>query len=250
MSAPVEIVCVNAGDKFPDLYVQRLYNMLGRKFARPWRLTCFTDRRRDLSAEIVQVDIVAFAAKGPFNKLLLYNPEFFPYDEALFLDITLAIKEEVGGYVDYAKSLDKDVVAIRDWRRPVMNSCVQWITKNDTLRQVWEVYESDRYPEFRTKGDQFFTFSTLQALGLEDRIGYLPDGEIQSFKILREANRESRDKFFELWAKTKIVKFHGVPRQHEVLNPWLRFWKVTVRYPEFAAKDWSFLVEELREMWR
>jgi hypothetical protein len=112
------------------------------------------------------------------------------------------------------------------------------------------VYRSDKYPEFRTKGDQFFTYSTLQALGLEDRIGYFPDGEIQSFKVLREAHRESRAKFEQLWAKTKVVKFHGLPRQHEVLNPWQRFWKVTVRYPQYAAKDWGFLVDELRELWR
>ncbi len=249
MSAPVEIVCVNAGDKFPDVYVQRLHNMLGRKFSLPFRLTCFTDRRRDVSSEIVQVDISAFSARGPFNKVLLYNPEVLPYDEALFMDITLVIKEEISGFVQYAKSLGKDVVAIRDWRRPVMNSCVQWVTRNDTLRQVWDVYDSDRYPEFRTKGDQFFTYRTLQALGLEDEIGYFPDGEIQSYKVLREANRESKEAFEKLWARTKIIKFHGVPRQHEIISPWLQFWNVTVRYPQFALKDWGFLAKEVREWW-
>ena len=246
----VEIVCVNAGDKFPDLYVQRLFNMLGRKFALPFRLTCFTDRKRDVSSEIVQFDIKEFSAKGPFNKVLLYNPDVMPYDEALFMDITLVIKEELSDYVAYAKSLNKDLVAIRDWRRPVMNSCFQWITKNETLRAVWDVYESDRYPEFRTKGDQFFTYSTLQSLGLEERIGYFPDGEIQSFKVLREAHRESEAKFQELWAKTKVIKFHGMPRQHEVVDPWQRFWTTTVRYPQYAFKDWSFLVREIREWWR
>ncbi len=249
MSAPVEIVCVNAGDKFPDVYVQRLHNMLGRKFSSPFRLTCFTDRKRDLSQEISQVDISSFAAHGPFNKVLLYNSTVFPYDEALFMDITLVIKEEISRYVDYAKSLRKDVVAIRDWRRPVMNSCVQWITKNDTLRQVWDVYDSGRYPEFRTKGDQFFTYSTLQALGLEHQIGYFPDGEIQSYKVLREAHRRSQAEFEELWASTKIIKFHGVPRQHEIISPWSQFWNVTVRYPHYALKDWGFLAKEVREWW-
>jgi hypothetical protein len=246
----VEIVCVNAGEKFPDLYVQRLFNMLGRKFSLPFRLTCFTDRQRDVSSEIVQIDIRQFSARGPFNKVLLYNPDVMPYDEALFMDITLVIKEELSGYVDYAKSLGKDVVAIRDWRRPVMNSCFQWIAKNPTLRAVWDVYNSDAYPEFRTKGDQFFTYSTLQALGLEHQIGYFPDGEIQSFKVLREAHRESDHKFHELWAKTKVIKFHGMPRQHEVVNPLQRFWTTTVRYPQFAFKDWNFLVREIREWWK
>jgi hypothetical protein len=250
MSQRVEIVCVNAGDKFPDYYVERLYNMLCRKFSRPFRLTCFTDRGRDVNDDIVQVDIAPFSAKGPFNKVLLYNPDVMPYDEALFMDITLVIKEELSGYVDYAKSLDKDLVAIRDWRRPVMNSCFQWITKNDTLRAVWDVYDSDKYPEFRTKGDQFFTYSTLQALGLEHEIGYFPDGEIQSYKVLREAHRESDAKFQELWAKTKVIKFHGMPRQHDIVSPWLQFWNVAVRHPQYVLKDWNFLKKEIEAWWR
>ena len=247
---PVEIVCVNAGDKFPDVYVQRLHNMLGRNFDRPFRLSCFTDRQRDLSHEIVQIDIKPFGARGPFNKVLLYNQALFPYDEALFMDITLVIKEDLAHLVDHAESLDKDVVAIRDWRRPVLNSCVQWITKNETLKKVWEVFESGEHPEFRTKGDQFFTFSTLQALGLEHQIGYFPEGEIQSYKVLREAHRESEQKFAELWAKTKVIKFHGMPRQHEVIDPWKQFWNVTVRYPQYAVKDWNFLAKEIKEWWR
>jgi hypothetical protein len=250
LSGTTEIVCVNVGDKFPDVYVQRLHNMLGRKFSRPFRLTCFTDRRRDVSGEIRQIDVSAFRAQGPFNKVLLYNPDVMPYEEAFFLDVTLVIKEDLAGYPDYARALQKDVIAIRDWRRPIMNSCVQWIAKNDTLRAVWEVYKGEQYPEFRTKGDQWFTYNTLKALGLEERIGYFPDGEIQSFKVLREAHRESEHKFRDLWAKTKVVKFHGMPRQHEILSPWLRFWNVTVRYPKTAAKDWRFLVEEVRELWR
>lgn len=247
---PVEIVCVNAGDKFPDLYVQRLFNMLGRGFSRPFRLTCFTDRKRDVSQEVEQIDIREFKACGPFNKVLLYNAEVVPYEEMLYLDVTLFIKDDTAHLVEHARSLDADLVAIRDWRRPVMNSCVQWITKNDTLRAVWDVYRSDKFPEFRTKGDQFFTYSTLCALGLEERIGYFPDGEIQSFKVLREANRRSREQFQDLWKATKIVKFHGVPRQHEVIDPWKRFWNVTVRYPHHARSDWTFLVDETRERWR
>ena len=247
---PVEIVCVNAGDKFPDVYVQRLFNMLGRSFSRPFRLTCFSDRKRDVSNEILQVDISGMGITGPFNKLVLYNREVFPYDEALFMDVTLVIKDDIAPLVGFAKCLNKDLVAIRDWRRPVMNSCVQWITKSDTLNQVWEVYKSGRYPEFRTKGDQFFTYSTLFTLDLLGRIGYFPDGAIQSYKVLREANRESLQIFKELWAQTKVVKFHGTPRPHEIVDPWLRFWKVTAHYPRYARKDWAFLVKEVREMWQ
>jgi len=246
----VEIVCVNAGDKFPDYYVERLFNMVGRNFSRAFQLTCFTDRKRDVSTEIQQVDISQLCQKGPFNKLLLYDPETMPYREALFLDITMAIKEDITHFVDHAKGLDKDLVAIHDWRRPVMNSCVQWITQSDTTRAVWDVYQSDQYPEFRVKGDQFFTYSTLGALGIEDNLGYFPKGQIQSYKILREAHRVSDEKFEELWRETKIVKFHGVPRATEILDPWKRITKVALRYPQWIHKDWNFLVKEIEEMWQ
>lgn len=243
-------MCVNAGEKFPDLYVQRLYNMLGRNFSGPFRLTCLTDRKRDVSQEIAQIDIKEFGARGPFNKVLMYNQAVFPYDEALFMDITLVIKEDLAYLVDHARGLKKDMIGIRDWRRPIMNSCVQWVTKNEALRSVWEVYASDRFPEFRTKGDQFFVYNTLCALGLEDRIGYFPEGHIQSYKVLREANRESKKKFEQLWNETRIIKFHGVPRQTDVVDPWKQFWNVTVRYPHHALRDWNFLKKEIVEWWK
>lgn len=247
---PLEIVCVNAGDKFPDVYVQRLFNMLGRKFSRPFHLTCFTDRKRDVTSEVTQIDIGQWDARGPFNKIILYNADEMPYDEMFFMDITLVIKDDITHLVDHAKALDVDLVAIHDWKRPVMNSCFQWITKNDTTRAIWDVFNSDHYPEFRTKGDQFFTYSTIQKLGLEHRLGYFPDGQIQSFKVLRSANRESRAKFEELYKIARVIKFHGIPRAHEILNPWLRFWNVTVRYPHHAVKDWNFLAKEIRECWQ
>jgi len=247
---PVEIVSVNVGDKFPDVYVQRLHSMLGRNFSRPFSFTCFTDRKRDVSSEICQIDIRHWNERGFFNKMVLYNDEEMPYDAALYLDITMVIKDDIAHLVDHAKSLGKDLVAVLDWKRPVMNSCVQWITKNDTTRAIWDLYTSDQYPEFRTRGDQEFTFDTLKALGLEGRLGYFPDGEIQSYKILRSANRASAAEARRLLEASKIVKFHGVPRQHEVIDPWLRITKVTMRYPHYAHRDWNFLVKEIKEWWQ
>ena len=45
---PVEIVTVNVGDKFPDVYVRRLRSMLGRNFSRPFSFTCFNPVRSAL----------------------------------------------------------------------------------------------------------------------------------------------------------------------------------------------------------
>lgn len=247
---PIEIVCVNAGDKFPDVYVQRLYNMLGRKFNRPFNLTCYTDRKRDLSAEITQMDISKWEESGFFNKMVLYNTDETPFDEMLFMDITLLIKDDISHLVDHAKSLDADLVAIHDWKHPVMNSCVQWITKNDTTQALWELYRTDKHPEFRTRGDQEFTFDALKVLGLEHRLGYFPRGEIQSYKVLRAANRRSPEEARKLLEASKVIKFHGVPRMHEVLNPLKRIRKVTFRYPHHATKDWNYLVKEIREWWQ
>ena len=245
-----EIVCVSTGERFGDVYAQRLHNMLCRNFEAPFRLTCLTDRRRDLPSEVQQVDIKGFQEQGFFNKMLLYNPEVLPIDGMLYMDLSLAIKSDVSHLASYGRGLDKDLVVIHDWKRPVLNTCVQWITRNDTTKALWEFYKEGSHPEFRTRGDQEFVQDALDLLGLGDRIGYFEDGEIQSFKVLRAAHRRSDEAFRALWEKTKIVKFHGIPRQHHVLSPWQRFWNVTVRYPHYARKDWNFLVDEIREMWR
>lgn len=246
----VEIVCVNAGDKFPDYYVQRLYHMIERNFNRPFRLSCFTDRKRNISSEIEQIDISQHGETGFFNKMLLYNTKETPYDEMFFMDISLVIIDDITHLVDHAKKLDSDLVAIIDWKRPVMNSCVQWIKKNDTTDAIWDFYKSDKNPEFRTRGDQEFTFDALKTMRLEDRLGYFPEDEIQSYKILRSANRRSVEEAKDLLKRAKIIKFHGVPRATEILDPWQRFLKVSLRYPQHAFKDWNFLVEEIREWWQ
>ena len=247
---PVEIVCVNAGDKFPDVYVQRLYNMLGRNLTVPFRLTCFTDRRRDLSREIEQIDIGARGERGFFNKMLLYDSENFPAKECFYLDITLVIIRDITHLVDFARSTGSDLVCVRDWKRPVLNTCVQWIRHGETTRALWEFYKSGARPEYRTRGDQEFVFDALFDLGLSHAPAYFPSGEIQSFKVLRDANRESKAGFAELWSKASIVKFHGSPRQTDILDPWRRIFAVTMRYPHHALTDWPFLVDEVKTLWK
>ena len=131
-----------------------------------------------------------------------------------------------------------------------MNSCVQWITQNDTTKAIWEHFLSGENPEFRVKGDQFFTYSTIQHLDLEHRLGYFPDNQIQSYKVLRSAHRRSQEEFEELYKLAKIVKFHGIPRATDILDTWRQIQKVSLRYPRYMFKDWNFLVEDIRKYWK
>ena len=56
-SGELNLVCLMAGDGLSDDYVTRLHNMLSRHASRPFKLTCLTDRKRDLPAGVDSFDI-------------------------------------------------------------------------------------------------------------------------------------------------------------------------------------------------
>ncbi len=245
---PVNVVCINCGDKHPDIYVDRMYTMTKRRISQPITFTCFTDRPRPLLPEIIQHDCSGWNLPGWFNKIKLFDSAVIPYETMLFLDISMVLKDSLDPFVEYAQG--KELVAMLDWNYDCFCSCAMWIQQSELTQTIWEEYKQGKSYPVAVQGDQDYIDAILKDVGLEDKVHYFSSNWIASYKQLLKINRTDPVAAQRLLDEAKIVKFHGYPRPHMLLNPWSNLWHVTRRYPLYALNDYGFLRDEVREWWR
>lgn len=251
----LDVLCVNVGESFGDIYVERLFNMLGRNVSRPFKLTCYTDRVRKLDSQIEQVDISGWGLQGTLPKLRLFDRESNPRERFLYLDVTLVIKRPLDPIIERCESAGKPMLLLQDWFYDCVNSCVMWIEPCDATQTVWDTYASGVKYEYKRRikrpmtGDQDFLDAVIADKGLQEHVGWLPNDEISSYRFLRNTFREDPVKAAKLVETARIIKYHGQPKPHELLDVWQTLKKVGLKYP-LRPHTWGYLRRETREWWR
>jgi hypothetical protein len=246
----LEIVCLNVGDQFPDLYVERLFNMLSRHVDESFQLTCFTDRDRDLPAAVKQSDCSSWGYSGWFNKVKLFDIDEMPSSEFLYFDVSLVIRSNLRRLIDFAAKEKADLIAVRDWNHDVLNSCVMRITRSETSQVIWEAFRDEEYGDEKFSGDQNFIDAVIRRKNRTSQLKYFPDEFILSYKSLLKLHRRKPREAAEMLENGMVLKFHGRPRMADLLSPMAFLKRVTCRYPNWAFKDWMYLSEEVREQWK
>ena len=245
---PVNVVCINCGDKHPDIYVDRMYTMTKRRLSSPFTFTCFTDRPRPLLPEIIQHDCSGWNLPGWYNKIKLFDSATAPHETMLFMDISMVLKDSLDPFVAFAQG--KDLVAMRDWHYDCFGSCTMWIRKSELTDTIWNEYKLGKKYPVAVHGDQDYIDAILRDKGLEDKVDYYPQLWFASYKNLMNIHRSDPVEAHRLLDAAKIVKFHGYPRPHMLLNPWLNLWHVSRRFPLSAIPDFGYLRNEVREWWQ
>ena len=245
-----QIVCLNVGSKYADFYVERLYNMLSRHVHGSFELTCFTDRKREISADIRQVDCSSWGYEGWFNKIKLFDVDEMPATEFYYFDMTLIIRSNLGKLFEFAQRSKADLVAVKDWNYDVLNSCVMRITRSEMSQVIWETFRDREYGEEKFAGDQNFIDAVIKRKKLESTVDYFPEELIVAYRSLLKLHRKDPVAAKEQLEQSAIVKFHGNPRMTDILSPLSFFKRITLRYPLWAIKDWMFLNNVVRENWR
>lgn len=219
----LRIVCLAFGDVYglADLYVTRLFHMLGRHCPRPFQLVCYTDRPRHVPAPIEQRDCAGWTEleregmHPTMRKLGLFNPAYVDFDEFLYLDLTMVVRKDMGSLLDFAFGRPEALVILKDWHYDGYNSSVMRI-RGGALRWVYDAFVAGtRFPQ-RIPGDQDFLHQAIAQRSLQHRVALFPSGLVASF---RQALR-SRDAAFvrrSIEAAT-IVKFHGDPKMHDAFE--------------------------------
>ncbi|HEX2949556.1 MAG TPA: hypothetical protein VHV83_08325 [Armatimonadota bacterium] len=244
----VNVVCINCGDKHPDIYVDRLFSTTTKNLSYPFEFYCITDRPRPLRPEIKQIDCSNWGVSGWFTKIKIFDADALPFDNFLFMDISMIVLKDLEPLIDFAQG--KDLVAMRDWHYNCFGSCTMWVQKSELVQTIWDEYaQGKEYTDLYLHGDQDYIDAVLREKQLEDQVHYFPQEWFASYKRLLKTHRTAPAEADKMLSDARILKFHGHPRPHQLLNPWLRFRHLTLRYPRYAFHDWTFLIEEVRHWW-
>lgn len=107
-----QIICINWGSKYGPPYINRLYAMCARNITGDFTMTCFTDNRAGVRAEVICQDlppseIVMPKSSGIWPKSRLWYPTLDGVEgPVLFLDLDLVINGSLDGFFEYGDPED------------------------------------------------------------------------------------------------------------------------------------------------
>lgn len=244
------IVCLAVGDAYADQYVTRLHAMLQRHCARPFTLFCYSDRDRQVPGAIEMRDCSAWTEmirpgmRPTTRKIRFFDAQTVPFEEFLYLDLTLVIRRDMSSLLDFAFGQPQDLVIVRDWFYPSYNSCVMRVRRGP-LRAIYDAFVAGETFPYRIAGDQDFLSACLDAKGLQPHVTEFRPEEIVSYKLLRRLNRSDAVAAERAVEAATIVKFHGKPKPHQVIDPLFNFFKIRLK----NRRDADFFRCELRREW-
>jgi hypothetical protein len=231
MNAPLPIVCLATGDLYgqADLYVSRLFAMLSRHCGRPFRLYCYTDRRRQqVPSAIIQRDCAGWTEldragmRATTRKLGFFNPAYAEFDEFLYLDLTLVVRKPMDELLEFGLRSDKELVILKDWSHGY-NSSVMRIRRG-RLRAIYDAFVAGATFPQKNPGDQDFIHGFVARSHWEKHVDLFPAHLVCSFKKTRQLARSDPAAARQAVRDATIVKFHGSPKMHDALG-----WRYRVR---------------------
>jgi hypothetical protein len=254
-NAPLSVVTVQVGRRYPDLWVTRLAAMVARQLQEDHRFIVYTENSRrnrffapDSGPQQFEVrDLKGVALQGFFAKLRLFDQELTGTDPFLFLDSTLVIRASLAALAHHARRSKASLIGVRDWNYPILNSSVLWIRPDAHTQVVWEAWRKGYYKNMVFHSDQNFIFHVFRAAAPE-ALSYWPQGLVSSYKCLRKMAKRNPDSAQRALEASCILKFHGRPKPDGVLCPWRHPRNTILRYP-LTPRLWNFLADEIRAHW-
>lgn len=248
---PLQFVCIQSGGKYGDQYPNKLQSMLERWVEEPFTLTCCCDHDRPLNPKIQIVDCRNWGLEGSLVKLKLFDQASFP-NEFLFLDQSIAIKNSMSTLLTLCRESKQDIIAMRDWHYDCLGTAVMRVRPSELTQGIYDSYING--VRYRCKssaiGDQDHVDAYIEDHGLQDHVGYIQQEWVASYKGLRAINERDRKRAKELLDRAIIVKFHGPPKNDQVLDPVRNFFFILKRKPHKILKWPGYLAKEIAEWWR
>jgi len=220
-AAPATVLCMKWGTKYGPDYVNRLYGMVARNLARPFRLVCLTDdpkgvRREVMCAPIPTLPPLAQPKERGWLKIASFSPDLAGIldDEVLFLDLDVVIL----GALDPLFEHDAAFPLIRDWYHParrIGNSSVYRYRPAERHALFAAFCDDADAIVRRIRNEQEFLSEYLEARG---ELSFWPKVWCQSFRVsclapwpLRawQTPRQPPD--------CRVLVFHGEPKPPEAL---------------------------------
>jgi hypothetical protein len=240
--ARVTVLCMKWGTKYGPEYVDRLYGMVARNLARPFRFVCLTDDAAGIRTEVCCAPLpklppIAQPRERGWRKLGSFSPELAGLldETVLYLDLDVVVMGPLDPFFEHPGGFPM----IRDWyhlRRVVGNSSV-YRYRPAERHALFEAFCGDTDAIVsRIRNEQEFLSEYLQGRG---ELSFWPKSWCQSFRISCLAPWPLR-----AWltprvpADCRILVFHGEPKPPEAMagrrsllqtfrpSPWIEpYWR-------------------------
>jgi hypothetical protein len=234
-AAPVNVVCLKWGTKYPAEYVNRLYRMVRKNLTIPFRFVCLTDTADGVDAGIetrpLEIDP---AIKGWWYKLQLFKPQLYDLQgSVLFLDLDVVIVSNIDDLFGYHPETFCIINDLQEGK--IYNSSV-FRFEVGSRTDIWKGFEADKQTIMkRMHGDQDWISETVKDAVLwpeEWVVSYKKQCDSRaknSFgllgKFLRNQGLLKTRGEAKIPPGAKIVYFHGKPDPDDVADAPYDMWK-------------------------
>jgi hypothetical protein len=185
-SDPPTVLCMKWGAKYGPEYVNRLYGMVARNLARPFRFVCLTDdaagiRPQVACAPIPRLPPIPQPKERGWTKLAAFSPELNGLlgENVLYLDLDVVVMGALDPLFEHPGAFPM----IRDWyhhRRVVGNSSVFRYRPAERVA-LFEAFCADVDAiVLRIRNEQEFISEYLAARG---ELSFWPKSWCQSFRV-------------------------------------------------------------------
>jgi len=229
MAAPVNVICMKWGRRYPAHYVNILFRSVGRHLSRPFRFVCVTDDDSELIDGIESVPIPdnpgLTRSKWPnvFLKLLLTRDGFAGLEgPTLFLDLDLVVLDSIDCFFDHHPGRN---CIIHNW----------WEKRKQLLRKRPEIGNSSIFRFEAGSSDYIYRTFLREMARAEDRSQFVTEQHFLTWAM------EEREWWPEPWVasfkfdcrppfplnllvapkqppQAKFLVFHGQPDPHDAVE--------------------------------
>jgi len=209
------------GDKFPALYVNRLYSMVEKNLSIPFRFVCFTDNSVGIRPEVEiqalpELHIPSDLPERGWRKLTVFAENFGHLTgTTLFLDLDIVIVSNMDDFFTYPG----DFLIAHDKHRPVRlegNSSVFRFEIGQHTEILSHFIENFSDIRQEVRHEQAYLSREIKKTG---ELNFWPDAWVPSFKY------KCAPSWLQSWFKSpsipdgaKIILFHGLPNPPEAIK--------------------------------
>lgn len=198
------VVCLKWGNKYPSMYVNRLYNMVKRHMNVPFNFACITENSEGLDPHINVLPLPKIEGlKGWWYKPWVFSRDFPLKGTILFMDLDLVVINNIDCMWSYNPKVFcviKDFARhnIKEWKK--FNSSV-FRFESGAYPHIWDNLAKNVDQTRRYHGDQDWLYAQFNS-----EFRYWPDLWLQSYK-------------WEVRTKTDVVRVNGVRKFKNAITP-------------------------------
>jgi hypothetical protein len=238
----MNVICMKWGNKFPPMYVNRLYAMVSKNLTSPFRFVCFTEDGDGIREEVEiqplpELDLAEGLPERGWRKLTVFAENFGGLSgPTLFLDLDVVVV----GSLDPFFEQPGEFLICHDKHKPANMEGNSSVFRFEIGRhpEVLEYFTS-HFEQVRSevRHEQAYLSREINKIG---ELKFWPDEWVPSFKY------RCAPSWIKSWFQApsipkdaRIILFHGLPNPPEAIKGVSGKWYRHIKPSPWIADYWK-----------